>query len=237
MVKKKRFFIIAPLFLIFGISIFPQIDRTQDIKIALEETTKEFRDKIDIPFTAQAPLEGQWQDERYQNACEEASIIMAMSWVNDTPLTNEKASEEIAKIIDFQQEKYGEHRDTSAEDTARLIRDYYGYEGVEYKAHASLGDIVNELSKGSIVIAPFDGQKLNNPYYIPPGPVEHMMLIIGYDQEKDEFIVNDPGTKRGKNYRYSAQVVESALRDYPSGFHLPIEKIEKNIIIVKPPLF
>ena len=188
----------------------------------------------DVPFTSQAPLDGQWEDDRYQNACEEASILMAMAWVNNSSLTPEKASDEIAKLTQYQQDKYGEHRDRSAKDTTQLIKDYFQYDHVEYKAKISLEDIIKELAEGNIVIAPFNGQRLSNPYYVPPGPIEHMAVITGYDQEKNEFTINDPGTKRGKDFRYSANVVQGALQDYPTGYHLPINQVEKNMIIVRP---
>ena len=60
----------------------------------------------------------------------------------------------------------------------------------------------------------------------------HMLLVIGYDPNTDEFITNENGTRHGKSYRYKTSVFEDALQDYPTGFHLPIERIEKNMIVI-----
>ncbi len=189
---------------------------------------------VDVPFTAQAPI-GNWEDERFQNACEEASILMAMSWVRGEELDEISSLESIAKLVAYQQEKFGFHEDTSAEDTAKLISSYFKYENVAYKEDVTVQEIQKELASGNIVIAPVNGQKLNNPYFVSPGPIEHMLVIVGYDKETDEFITNDPGTKRGKNYAYKTHLFYRAMQDYPSGFHQPILEIKKNVIIVSPP--
>jgi len=78
-----------------------------------------------------------------------------------------------------------------------------------------------------------NGQKLKNPFFTPPGPLEHMIVIIGYDYQTNEFITNDSGTKHGQNYRYKENILFEALRDYPTGNHKPIIDIQKNIIIVQ----
>ena len=57
-------------------------------------------------------------------------------------------------------------------------------------------------------------------------------MIRGYDSDKGEFITNDPGTKRGELYRYDQDVLYNAIRDYPSGYHKPITRIEKTMILV-----
>ena len=247
----KKLYILSTIILfgLGGFFVFAKLDKAQQLtedeivkkenieKKSIQSVTSNnlpAKVAIDVPFTSQAPLEDQWEDDRYQNACEEASILMAMAWVNNSSLTPEKASNEIAKLTQYQQDKYGEHRDRSAKDTTQLIKEYFKYENVEYKANISYEDIIKELAIGNIIVAPFNGQKLNNPYYVPPGPIEHMATIVGYDQEKNEFIVNDPGTKRGKDFRYSASVVQNALQDYPTGYHLPITQVDKNMIIIRP---
>lgn len=70
-----------------------------------------------------------------------------------------------------------------------------------------------------MAIIPVDGTVLANPYYVPPGPKEHMILVRGYDATTDQFIANDPGTKMGAGFRYSSQVIGAALFDYDSGYH------------------
>lgn len=190
----------------------------------------------DVPFTPQAPL-GNWSDTRQQNACEEASVLMAMRWVEGRGLTLDAAEKEIIKISEFQLKNYGHFHDTSASDTIfRIFENYFAYSNIELKTDVSIEDIKIELSRGNLVIAPMNGQKLNNPFYVSPGPLQHMIVIIGYNEETNEFITNDPGTRRGKGFRYSQNNFYESMQDYPTGFHEPITKINKVIIVVKPNL-
>lgn len=187
----------------------------------------------DVPFTPQAPL-GNWQDMRQENGCEEASAMMAMAWVRGKEkFAPAEAEKEIIAIADYELEKYGDFHDTSAKDTAiRIFNDYFNYDNIEVKYNVDAKDIKNELIKGNLVVVPVNGQKLKNLFYKPPGPIEHMIVIVGYDNDKKEFITNDPGTKRGEKYRYKEEVLEGALQDYPTGFHEPILEIKTAMIVV-----
>ena len=186
----------------------------------------------DVPFTVQAPL-ANWHDARYQNACEEASVLMAGKWLLGQKLSAEQANSEIADMVVFEQENYGFYIDSSAEDTARFFRDYYSYEKIYTQDAASTDDIKRELAKGNLVLTPMDGRKLGNPYYTPPGPERHMLVLIGYDDDRGVFITNDPGTRRGEGLVYDYDVLFSAIRDYASGDHEPIEKLVKRMIVVE----
>ena len=189
---------------------------------------------LDVSFTPQAPF-GQWADSVYQNACEEATILMAINWVRGERISKEEASEEIKKITEFEDKNYGQGiYDRSAKDTAQLIRDYWGYENVEIRNNIGVKEIVLELEKGNLVIVPINGQVLKNPYYTLPGPAEHMILIIGYDFQTKEFITNDAGTRQGEKYRYDENRFYDSIRDYPTGYKEPILEIKKPMIVIKP---
>jgi len=185
-----------------------------------------------VPFTPQAPF-GNWDDLRQEDGCEEASALMAVRWARGQELTREEALREILASSDYTLKKYGEYRDISPEDTVNwIIKDYFSYPNVVVREDVSLGEIIAELGKGNIVIAPMNGQILHNPYYTPPGPPNHMLVIRGYDAEREIFITNDPGTRRGELYEYDAHVVYEAIRAYPTGNHELIDRIRKNVIIV-----
>lgn len=187
-----------------------------------------------VPFTAQAPF-GQWDDPVFQDGCEEASILMAMHWVNGTPITGKQAATDaIAQISTFEQQTYGEFRDRSAEDTTQVVRDYFKYDGVELRRNVTLQDIKAALAAGNLVVIPADGQALNNPYFTAPGPERHMLLVRGYDPATKQFITNDPGTQFGEGYKYPEQVLFNAIRDYPTGYHEPITSVEKVMIVIQP---
>lgn len=189
---------------------------------------------LSVPFVSQAPL-GDWSDPRQQDGCEEASVLMAIAWTEGRDfITTNEALETIILISDYELEKYGSFHDTSASSTVeRIFNDYFDYDNVQVQYDIAVEDIIAELQKGNLVIAPFDGQKLNNIYYTPPGAERHMLVIIGYDFDTNEFITNDPGTKRGAGYRYPRDILFSAIRDYPTGNHLPILGTKNAIIRVE----
>ena len=206
---------------------FLENNEVQEVSTILKSTL------LQVPFTSQAPS-AQWDNVVFQNACEEASIVMAIHWAKGTSLTKEDAETEIAAIAEFQQETYGHFHDRSAADTAQLMKEYFDYQNVEYVTDIDTSDIKRELLDGNVVIVPVNGQVLNNPFYTPPGPLEHMIVVIGYDGETHEFITHDPGTKRGANFRYEEDVLNQALRDYGTGYHETIKGVSKVMIVVKP---
>lgn len=184
------------------------------------------------PFTVQAPF-GKWSDMRQQDGCEEASSLMAIKWARNEKLSSKEALTTIIKSSDYIQKKFGEYRDISTADTIKwIINDYFRYRKAIRKTNVTLEDIVAELRNNRVIIAPMNGQLLHNPYYTPPGPVHHMLLIIGHDESRKVFITNDPGTRRGASYKYPEKVLFNAIADYPTGFNLTAPSMQKNIISV-----
>lgn len=186
----------------------------------------------EVPFTSQAPF-AEWSDPRQQDGCEESSALMAVKWGRGQTLNRQEALEEILAASAYLEDEYGEYRDTSARDTVdRIFKGYFGYGKATLKEEARVGDIIEELSRGNLVVAPMDGRKLGNPNFTPPGPSRHMLLIKGYDADRRVFITNDPGTRAGNGYEYDARVLFEAIRDYPTGYQEPIESVEKNVIVI-----
>lgn len=186
----------------------------------------------DVPFTSQAPY-GKWSDLRQEDGCEEASSLMAVKWARGEKLTADVALKSILGSSDYTLKKYGEYRDISVPNTLNwIIKDYFNYQNAVIKKDVTKDDIIYELKKGNVIIAPMNGQLLKNPYYTQPGPINHMLIIRGYDSVKKVFITNDPGTRRGELYEYSYDVLFSAIRAYPTGNHEPVTSIEKDVIVV-----
>lgn len=186
----------------------------------------------EVPFSPQAPF-ANWADERQQDGCEEASALMAVYWAQNKNLDRSQALEKILDISHFGEKNYKEFRDTSAQDTLNwLIKDYFDYDKADLKQNAGLEDLIYEIKKGNLIIAPMNGQTLGNIYYTPPGPGRHMLVIKGYDENKGTFITNDPGVGNGENFEYDQNVFYNSIRDYPTGYHVPIEEMEKNVIVV-----
>ncbi|MGB0757294.1 MAG: C39 family peptidase [Patescibacteria group bacterium] len=204
----------------------------QEDVVVHEEGIEEKSVLYDVPFTSQSPT-GEWEDIRQQNACEEASVLMAMAWVQGEQLPDtEKVKERLLEIDAYENEQYGAHLDTSASDVIDYIfNGYYAYENVSLKKVESVDNIITSLQEG-LVIIPADGRALYNPHFTDGGPERHMLVVIGYDNDTNEFITNDPGTKFGKDFRYTSDVLFNAIRDYETGYHVPIVEQRKVMIVV-----
>ena len=173
---------------------------------------------LDIPFISQAPY-AVW-DELHDQACEEAAIIMVYYYLTEKVLTKDIGEKEILNMVDWQIKNWGGHFDLSVEQIVELFEEYFDYQGLEliYPHTKSLVvGVKKELARGNPVIVPAAGQLLKNPYFTLPGPEYHVLVIKGYDDEKSEFITNDPGTKRGADFRYNYQVLENAIHDFNHG--------------------
>lgn len=215
----------------------------QQVEKKIEDVVKKTEEKIDttihpittlsVPFTSQAPF-GDWDDPRQQDGCEEASLIMVWHWRNKTPLTSADALKEILTMSHWSEEHIGEYLSTSAADTAKIFREYYKTTDITVRYDITAEDIKAELAKGKVIIVPSDGRELHNPNFKQPGPPEHMLVVIGYDERRDEFVTNDPGTRNGKGYRYSATTLMNAIGDYPTGHHLPNPNPRTAMLVVEP---
>lgn len=188
----------------------------------------------EVPFTPQAPF-ANWADPIQQDACEEAVALMAVRWAKNENLSREEALREIITASKFQTEKYGSYQDTSLEDTVeRIIKGYYHYDEAVVKIANSAEDLIFELLQNHLVLVPLNGRALNNPNFTQPGPERHMVVVKGYDRETDEFITNDPGINNGEGYRYPVDVLYDAIREYSTGYHVPINEIKKSMIVIYP---
>ncbi|PIQ78420.1 hypothetical protein COV82_00990 [Candidatus Peregrinibacteria bacterium CG11_big_fil_rev_8_21_14_0_20_46_8] len=167
-----------------------------------------------VPFTIQAPHQN-WALP-YQEACEEASLIMAHRFYTGQPLNPDIADEEILKLVAWQEQEFGEYKDTDAPQNVEILQRYFGYKRVELIYDFTAEDIRENLAAGRPVILPAAGRQLGNPYFTPPGPFYHMLVIKGYTED-GRFITNDPGTRRGADYVYSAQTIINAAHDWNDG--------------------
>ena len=183
---------------------------------------------IKVPFTSQAPY-AVW-DEYHEEACEEASLIMLKYYLDSKKLNPEIAEKEIQAMIKFQNKKYGDYKDTNAQETIKLAKDFYDIDNLKIVYDFSAEDIKKYLSKGKPIIIPAAGRELGNPYFTPPGPLYHNLVLIGYDG--DTIITNDPGTKRGEGYKYNIKTLYNAIHDFP-GRPEDIETGRKAMIIIE----
>lgn len=182
---------------------------------------------IKVPFTSQAPY-ANW-DEKHEEACEEASLIMVKYYLDGKNLNKDIAEKEIQNLIKFQLEKYGDYRDSDATGIIQLAEDYYKINNLKAVYDFSKEDIKKELAKGRPIIIPAAGRLLGNPNFTAPGPLYHNLVLTGY--EGDIVITNDPGTRKGEGYRYDIDVLFGAIHDFP-GKKEDIEKGRKAMIVI-----
>lgn len=186
---------------------------------------------LNAQFIPQAPL-GVWSAP-WDEACEEVSVFMAVQWAKRaTPVTASEASAEILKIVAFENANFGYHNDTTLRETAKLFTRFYQYDNIELSYDISLDDIRAELASGNVILLPVAGSLLENPFFASAPPY-HMVVAVGYDDTSREFIVLEPGTKRGANYRYSYDTLWNAIHDW-TGSNATITTGRKGMIVVRP---
>ena len=170
---------------------------------------------LDVPFTSQAPSLN-W-DQPYQDFCEEASILMAVQYVRGELIPNTSfAEEKMFAIMDFEIKKFGYHIDTSVEEVAIIFREFYGIKAIKIVYDPTVEDIKKALVEKKAVVVPAAGRQLFNPYFTPPGPLYHMLVIKGFTKD-GKFITNDPGTRRGANFIYKPDILMNAIHDWNGG--------------------
>lgn len=185
----------------------PEVESHSDL-IATQDEDLPASVRISVPFTSQAPY-ANW-DDPYQEACEEAALVMAHAYLENTPLSQEEADKQIRDLIRWEEE-HGYPEDIGVEDLAEIARAYYGYDA-SILSNPKVEDLKQLLAQGIPIIVPAAGRELKNPYFSGEGPWYHMLLLTGYDRHF--FITNDPGTKRGEGYKYSEETILRSMHNW-----------------------
>lgn len=166
--------------------------------------------RLTMPFASQAPT-GNW-DPPYDEACEEASLIIVHHYLESTPLDASIMDRDIHAMV-AHEASVGLPIDIDMFQLADVAEDLYGYETTVLEgADVSIERIEQELARGTPVIVPLAGQDIGNPYYSGDGPPYHVLVIVGYDARN--FITHDVGTKRGEHYVYRKEVIMDAIHDW-----------------------
>ncbi len=197
---------------------------------------KELPKKVhyNVPFTAQAPFRN-W-GEPWQEACEETAVLITMRYFDKRGFKDKyDARQALLEIIDWENKTLGFYKDTDTKTTAKIITDFYKYKNIEISSDVSLKKIKEELAQGNLIIIPTAGRNLKNPYFTPPGPIYHNLVIVGYNDNEQIFYTNDPGIMSGKDFKYSYQNILDSVADWDYQSKT-INKDKKIMIIVKKPL-
>lgn len=120
---------------------------------------------------------------------------------------------QILDYVKYETKNFGFHRDTNAHMTAILANEQSNFFARVVKKPTT-NDVRAEIDAGRPVIYHAYAPALNNPRYKRPVNPYHVFVIIGYDDETKNFIVNDPGTNSGKHYKYSFDTILNANHDW-----------------------
>lgn len=176
---------------------------------------------LPVPFTSEIP-NGTWT-KPWNNACEEASIIMAegyyYGYTGLIPKTT--AMKNMAPLFKIEDKIFGSNADSDAARTAKLINNYTDFSATIVD-DPTLDDIKNELIAGRPVISFHYAKDLKNKNHRwrVGGSYYHVMVIVGYDDDTQEFIFNDSGdVQTGNKYRYTYGAVMASLHDFDFTTH------------------
>lgn len=198
--------------------------RQQDVHSSISSSVHSLPDSLNlaVPFTSQAP-HANW-DARHEEYCEEASALMAGRYFQGRVIENpDDADAAMRELETWQLEHFGYFESTTAAETEAMIEDVYDLT-VTIVSDVTADAMKQTLAGGSLVILPAAGRELGNPYFQRPGPIYHMLIVKGYTAD-GRFITNDPGTRRGADFVYTADRLLNAVGDYNHGDPTNGEKV------------
>jgi hypothetical protein len=199
---------------------FDSEDSAQDLR----EIKLPRKVNLEVGFQSQAPT-GNW-DLPYQEACEEAVLILADRYFAKQGISKEEMEDAIKDLVEWQERQFGFYTDTSLDEVLRMAEGFYNLD-VEISGDVTVERLKTELAKGNLIIAPTAGRMLGNPNFSGAGPIYHFVVVRGYDS--NEFIVNDVGTRKGDGYEYRYKTLINAIYDLPFVDDEPMRFYEMDI--------
>lgn len=161
---------------------------------------------LSVPFSPQAP-DAHWV-EPWENACEETSIVMIHAYYTGQTLNKNTAKVNILSVLRNKNKNEGKSKDESPEKVVNMMN-RTGQWSAHVEKSFDVEKIKKEINEKRPVLVPFDATKVNNPNF-QSNIVYHMVVVIGYDDEKQIFLVHDPGTSRGEKFQYGYTELKEA---------------------------
>ena len=139
---------------------------------------------------------------------------MLVHYEEKRPFTPQIAEDELQELVAWET-KNGYGVDIGMAEMAKIAQEKYGLHA-SARMNVTADTIKRALLTGHPVIIPAAGRDLGNPYFSGAGPWYHAIVVTGYKKGwfGESFIVNDPGTKRGKSYEYPVEKLLSAVHDW-----------------------
>ncbi len=182
--------------------------------LAIDEQ-KEIID-LNVPFISEAP-EKIWSGP-WLNGCEEASVAMVDNfYIGKNKVSAKDAATLMNKLFAWQNKIYKSNANSNATRTVEMILKNNLSFKTQIVRNPTLEQIKDELRANRPVISLHYGFDLQNSDLVfrRDGSAYHMVVIKGFDDNTDEFIVHDNGShKNGVDFRYKYDILMSSLRDY-----------------------
>lgn len=186
---------------------------------------------IKVPFIPQAP-EKNW-DQPWQDACEEAAILTVKYYYSNQNPSTEQIISDYNEIFN-KEISLGFSHDLNLAQMATVSAQMFNLKS-EIISYPTIEVIKSYLNRNLPIIAPANGKILyrENKHFKSGGPWYHNLVILGYDDNRQQFIVHDVGTQFGANYHYSYNTLIDSLHDFPdSNRKEDINLGVKNILVL-----
>ena len=186
---------------------------------------------IKIAFIPQAPFKD-WSDP-WQDACEEAALLTVDYYYKNQTPTPQDIKTTVLSMIDFEQ-KQGWSHDVNVSQMATIAAKYLNLTP-KIINDPSLKDIKTFIASNTPVIVPASGKTLykENKNFRSGGPYYHNLVILGYNDQKQQFTVHDVGTQYGAYFHYSYSLLMSAIHDFPaSNLKEDIDSGSKTVLVL-----
>lgn len=173
------------------------------------------RMSLAVPFTSQAP-EKKWS-QPWQDACEEAALLMMDAYYKDYSVSPLFAKDEIIKMVAWEEER-GWGLSIEIEKMKQLAEEFLQLNKkgtLKIVENPTIEQLKGFIAAGKPVLVVADGKVLPNPHFQNGGPEYHALVIRGYTEK--QFITNDPGTQFGENFMYQYQDLMDSIRDWNGG--------------------
>lgn len=234
LVKKSLFFVIVIFFGVFSLLVFSKkrintgikdfkqnipkiIDTIAPQPTKILETGLPDQHLIKTSFVPQSP-EKNW-DQPWQDACEEAAILTVDYFYKNQSPSLKQIKKDILAMMDFET-KEGWTRDVNLSQMATISAKYLGYR-TEIIDNPTVDTIKNYLVQDIPIVIPANGKILfkENSHFRSGGPYYHNLVILGYNDQRQQFTVHDVGTQFGAYYRYSYTTLMDSIHDFPNSGH------------------
>jgi hypothetical protein len=173
---------------------------------------------IETVFVPQSP-EKKW-DEPWQDACEEAALLTVDYYYRHINIADPQTIKtDLLKMINFEDQQSFTH-DMNVNQMAFVAKNYLDY-STKIINNPTVENIKNYIVQNIPIIVPANGKILyqENKHFNSGGPYYHNLVILGYDDTKQKFIVHDVGTQFGAYFKYSYSLLIESIHDFPESLN------------------